>query len=232
MRIVIALLSILAAATPSHAQEVDNGTRHRVDISAPPWNAVGQVNTAAYSRCTGILISRQMAVTAAHCLFNRAAGRFLAPSSVHFVLGYDRGAYAFQTVASEIRMDPAQDGTRTLVAAPRDWAVLVLADAAPISITPLPVADVEPETGAELSAAGFGRDRAYALTVAHDCRSMGLTAPDLLAMRCPVIQGYSGGPVLNGAGELVGITVAGTKTRDGDVALAVASGAWRAAVGL
>ena len=170
-----------------------------------------------------------MAVTAAHCLFNQATGRFLAPSSVHFVLGYDRGDYDFQTVAREILMDASQDGTRSLASAPRDWAVLILADPAPVTITPMPVVDSEPEARADLSAAGFGRDRTYALTVARDCRHMGSAAPGLLAMRCPVIQGYSGGPVLNAAGQLVAITVATAKTADGNVALAVASEAWRSA---
>lgn len=229
LRGVLVVLFLSTAVMLSGAQDGFAVGRERVDVTAAPWNAVGQVNTTAYGRCTGILIGRQKAVTAAHCLFNHATGRFLPPSSVHFVLGYDQGAYAFQTVAREIRMDPSQDGTRSLASAPRDWAVLVLADPAPMTIPPMPVAYGEPEVGADLSAAGFGRDRAYALTVARDCRHMGTAAPSLLAMRCPIIQGYSGGPVLNAAGQLVAITVATAKTADGDVALAVASAAWQAA---
>ena len=58
MYFLFALPSLLAAVMPSGAQEAGGNGRERVDIIAPPWNAVGQVNTTAYGRCTGILIGR------------------------------------------------------------------------------------------------------------------------------------------------------------------------------
>ncbi|ALN72474.1 serine protease [Aureimonas sp. AU20] len=222
----LALLSFLPT-TGARAEPSPPATRHRVDISAKPWNAVGQVNTMAYSRCTGALIAPRLAVTAAHCLFNRANGRFLAPGSVHFVLGYDRGRYTFQTTASAIRMDPAQDGTRSLAAAPRDWALLELADPAPESIEPLGLADALPPAESLLTAGGFGRDRAYALTVADDCRALAGGGNALIVARCSIVQGYSGGPLIDDAGRLAGISVAIGKTEAGEVLFGVPVSAWR-----
>ncbi len=171
-------------------------------------------------------------MTAAHCVFNPATGRFLPPASIHFMLGYDRGAYAFQSVARAIRMDGAQNGDRSLAALGRDWALLDLAAPAPASIASIPLLPQAPAPGTALRAAGFGRDRAYALTVAEGCRVEGPAGLHLLAVRCPIIPGYSGGPLLDADGRLAAIAVASVGGQGEDMtALGVLASAFASAIG-
>lgn len=220
------LVPILGVLLACAAGPASAAGRERVDIAARPWNAVGQVNTASYGRCTGVLIGARLAVTAAHCVYNRAARRFLPPGAIHFVLGYDRGRFGFATVAAAVRIGLGYDPERPLDSLRSDWALLTLAEPAPSSVEPIVVAERPPEPGNTFASAGFGRDRAYALTVAASCRYLSGYASGLLAAECSIIQGYSGGPMLNGEGRLVGIQVAGGKGRNGEVAFAVPASAW------
>jgi protease YdgD len=128
-------------------------------------------------------------------------------------------------------MDPAQDGSRTFQVAPRDWALLDLAEPAPSTIEPMPLAVGFPVAGEAFFAAGFGRDRAFALTVAADCRTLATPDTRLIAASCGIIQGYSGGPMVDAAGRLLGISVATARVDDRDVALAVPVSAWREELG-
>lgn len=225
MRLRLALAALFAcAATPSLA-----GGRERVDIATRPWNAVGQVNNEAYGRCTGVLIGRRLAVTAAHCVYNRAARRFLPPEALHFVLGYDRGRFGFVTVAAAVRVGPGYDPARPLDTIRSDWALLDLAEPAPASVEPMPTATGAPEPGSIFESAGFGRDRAYALTVAGACRYLSGYGEGLLAAECAIVKGYSGGPMVDATGRLVAIQVAAGRGQGRDVAFAVPASAWAGA---
>lgn len=213
-----AVLGVLFAA-PSVAQEA--GAPERVDIKEKPWTAIGQVNNSAYGRCTGILLSREVAVTAAHCLFNKGTGQFMRPQSIHFVLGYDRGAYAFQTVAREIKLGPAYDPKAPMDTIADDWALLSLQEPAPEGTAFVEPAPGRLEEGASLISAGFAQSRLYALTAVRPCPVLGQGPHGTLAVGCRIEHGYSGGPLLDEDGRLVGIQVAGGKTQGRDFALAV-----------
>lgn len=200
-------------------------TREPVDILIPPWNAVGMVNTAAYGRCTGVLIGQNLAVTAAHCLYNRRTGRYAVPSSTHFVLGYNRGRYVHNTVVRKINVSADYDPlspTNWMA----DWALIELVDPAPSSINPIKNSAIPLTTGTKLTAAGYAQDRAYALTSAQDCPFVEGDTRTVVA-RCALPHGYSGGPLFDMSGKLVGLTIATGKQANGiTIMYAVRPDAW------
>ena len=223
----LTFLPIAAALASMMASGPASADRLPVDISAPPFHAVGQVNTAAYGRCTGVLVAPKIALTAAHCVYNRRTKRFLPPSSVHFVLGYDRGSYEFATVAEDVRIDETYDPANPLGSIDRDWAILSLKDEAPGSIRPAAISADGGRAGLACISAGFARERPYQLSVAADCTIIARSGTTLTAAG-DIVQGYSGGPLFSAETKaLIGLQVASGE-RDGQpLFLAVDVSGWR-----
>ena len=53
---------------------------------------LARLNAAGQS-CTAVVIGRRAVLTAAHCTYMRRTRQFLAPSSLHVLVGYARGAF-------------------------------------------------------------------------------------------------------------------------------------------
>lgn len=203
--------------------------RQRVVPTIAPWDAIGMINTAAYGRCTGTLVATRLVVTAAHCLYNKRTQKFVRPQSVHFVLGYDRGSFAFATVGRAIRMDPRYDPLHPFDSMKADWALIELVEPAPLGIAPILPAEGTLEISHPMTAAGFGQDRAYALSATPPCPFLGTSDAGMLIAACTIVKGYSGGPLLTSAGRLAGLVIASGKHGQDDILLAVPVSSWAVA---
>lgn len=174
--------------------------------SAEPM-AIGRVNNSVGGHCTGVLVARQIVITAAHCLYNRRTHRWLRPEAIHVLLGYDRGGFAFHSVAQSYEPGDAYDPERPIETLADDWALVQLAAPAPDGIAPLAIEATLPHEARALVPTGFARARPHILTEAEHCT--GSVAGRFLVSNCAVPEGFSGGPLLvPGTGTFAGISVA------------------------
>jgi hypothetical protein len=70
------LASLLLIAVPAFIS-VGILVPHReiVDANTYPWSSIGKIGTRGQT-CTGVVVGANQVLTAAHCVYNKAAGRF------------------------------------------------------------------------------------------------------------------------------------------------------------
>src|SRR6185295_1804716 len=98
------------------------------DVSTYPWSAIGKLNNSVGGSCTGVVIDRARVLTAAHCIFNRRTDRFLPPSSLHLLLGYQRGSYSVHARVADYTVGRGYDPKDEEGSLASDWSVLRLAE--------------------------------------------------------------------------------------------------------
>lgn len=190
----------------------------RYIAAGSPYSAVGRVHPGSGSYCTGVLVARNLAITAAHCLYNRRTGRWLLPGSVHFLLGYDRGSYGFHTRVEDYQTG-GFDPTKPDETLHKDWAILHLAEKVPSEYAALVSLHGAYPPDRLFSVVGYASPRRYILSSSGECT--GLRQGGFLLSECPSAEGMSGAPLIERAsGRLLGIQVA--RVAQGERALLVA----------
>jgi protease YdgD len=222
-----ALLILLSAASPLLPGIGAEDPRVPVPIEALPWRALGRVQTELGERCTGFLIAPLTVLTAAHCLYRPGPGSFVQPGSVHFLRGYDRGAFAAHAVVRAYRIAPGYDPRAEQETAGADWAVLTLDAPAGSAADVLPLAAAVPATGTPAMLGGYGQDRAERIVADEDCAVLRLTMDGqgrrLLRHGCAGTRGTSGAPLLvrdaAGAWVVAGVQIAAEVGASGGLAI-------------
>jgi protease YdgD len=208
---------ILGLAAFALAQSAVAVERMRGDPERGPWRAVAKLQAAAggfRTICTATLVAPDIALTAAHCAFNRRTGRYFLPPDMHVLIGYRGDAYDAHAQGLKLVVGPGYDPLRPLATLGADWALLVLDRALGPPERTLAIAETPPEAGTAITTGGYGRDHPLQLMIAPSCQITGLSVDEgkrpILLHDCTAIEGDSGAPLLvrSGSGWRIGGVVA------------------------
>jgi protease YdgD len=218
-------LSMFGAA---NAAAVGPSEPHReaVDEQRYPWSSIGKLFNETGASCSGVVISRDRILTAAHCLYNPRSGRFIAPKALHFLVGYRTGRFSAHARIASYEIGPGFDPRRYDQTSESDWAVLTVREPLPAEIEPLRLRRELSPTGTKAALAGYGQDRALAMTADRDCELREkVDAGRFLLHTCRSTFGYSGAPILVGTGgrevEVAGIQIASMQSDGSEKMIAV-----------
>lgn len=228
MRAILALVAVIMGLTmPAAAQQGSSPLRAMTTSDdTRGWEAVGRLNIAGTSMCTGALIAPDLVLTAAHCLFDRRTNRKIDETGIEFLAGWRNGrATAYRWVKRAVVHPDYTFGVENGSMRVRNDVALLQLDQ-PIrkpSITPF-LTDARPRKGDEIGVVSYAHDRADSPSMQETCYVLARQSGTLV-MSCDVDFGSSGAPVFvmqDGEPRIVSVVSAKAELGERKVSLGTA----------
>lgn len=219
---------VLAAAATGGSQVRADAALHMLGTADETrgWEAVGRLNLGADGFCTGSLVTADVVLTAAHCVFDKKTGDRIPPEDIEFQAGLRFGRAEAYRGIRRIVVHPEYDFERgdRLDRVGSDLALLELD-------RPVRLGHVRPfrtqsriHAGQPVQVVSYAFDRADAPSREESCRVLTRDS-DILVLSCSVDFGASGAPVFaafDGEMRIVSVISAKAEWEDRPVALAAA----------
>ncbi|PZQ97181.1 MAG: trypsin [Cereibacter sphaeroides] len=189
------------------------------------WNGVGRLNLGDKGFCTGTLITPQLVLTAAHCMFDKETGQQIDPAEIEFLAGWRNGRAAAYRGVRRAVVHPKYvfDAQDRLDRVAHDLALLQLDQPIRLpSISPFET-DARSGEGDEVGVVSYAQDRSEAPSLQQVCHVLG-RQPGVFVLSCNVDFGSSGAPVFSlkdGVARIVSVVSAKAEVDGQKVALGV-----------
>lgn len=160
------------------------------------WEAVGRLNFGDKGFCTAALVTSDIVLTAAHCLYDKDTGARVATEEIEFQAGFRFGrADAYRGIRRVVvHPDYSFSTAEQLDRIGSDLALLELdRPVRSTSIRPFRT-QIRVREGQHVQVVSYAKDRAEAPSREGDCEVLARDA-DILVLSCSVDFGSSGAPV-------------------------------------